>query len=105
MTVTAARPQLPASRQRAPDASPVPVAKLAQFAAVLAYYWLLCFADRVRLAPAFGYQGLDYQPAPFWTQVGVIALILLCTALTPVRLRQRTVTNLPIIDVRRGKNE
>jgi hypothetical protein len=62
--------------------------KAAQFGAALGYYWLLCLADRTILAPAFGYQGLNYQAMPGWTQLGIVALILLCTALTPVRLRQ-----------------
>src|SRR5260370_344716 len=62
--------------------------KGAQFATALGYYWLLCLADRTILAPAFGYQGLMYRSASTWTQIGVVGLILLCTALTPVRLRQ-----------------
>src|ERR1022692_3951380 len=62
--------------------------KGAQFATALGYYGLLCWVDRTTLAPVFGYQGLTYRSASSWTQVGVVALILLCTAFTPVRYRQ-----------------
>jgi hypothetical protein len=65
-----------------------PGRKGAQIAATLAYYWLLCQVDRAILAPAFGYQGLAYRSASAWTQIAIVGLILLCTALTPVRLRQ-----------------
>jgi hypothetical protein len=87
-TFTMPRKAWPSFRQHSAAAISAPVTKAAQFAAVLTYYWLLCLADRVVLAPVFGYQGLQYQSAPFWTQMSVVALILLCTALTPVRLRQ-----------------
>ena len=62
--------------------------KGAQFATALGYYGLLCWADRTILAPLFGYQGLEYRSASTLTQLGVVGLILLCTALTPVRYRQ-----------------
>ena len=62
--------------------------KVAQFAAALGYYGLICSADRTILAPLFGYQGLTYRSASTWTQISVLGLILLCTALTPVRYRQ-----------------
>jgi hypothetical protein len=62
--------------------------KIGQFAAALGYYELICSADRTILAPLFGYQGLNYRSASPWTQISVLGLILLCTALTPVRYRQ-----------------
>jgi hypothetical protein len=62
--------------------------KVGQFAAVLGYYWLICLADRTILAPLFGYQGLNYRSASTWMQISVLGLILLCTAVTPVRYRQ-----------------
>jgi O-antigen polymerase len=62
--------------------------KGAQFAAALGYYGMLCWVDRTILAPLFGYQGLTYRSPSTWTQMGVVGLILLCTALTPVRYRQ-----------------
>lgn len=61
--------------------------KAGQFLAILVYYQVLCYADRALLAPAFGYQGLNYQAPSGWTQGTVAALILACTALTPCRLR------------------
>jgi hypothetical protein len=61
--------------------------KTGQFAAVLAYYWVLSYADRAILAPAFGYEGLHYQAPSPWLQGTVIALIITGTALTPARLR------------------
>jgi hypothetical protein len=61
--------------------------KAGQFLAVLAYYWVLSYADRVILAPAFGYEGLYYQAPSPWVQGTVIALIIACTVLTPARLR------------------
>lgn len=62
--------------------------KIGQFAAAFGYYGLICLADRTILAPLFGYQGLTYNAASASTQVSVLGLILLCTALTPVRYRQ-----------------
>jgi hypothetical protein len=62
--------------------------KIGQFAAALGYYGLICLVDRTILAPLFGYQGLNYRSASTWTQISVLGLILLCTALTPVRYRQ-----------------
>ena len=62
--------------------------KGAQFVASMVYYGLLCWVDRTILAPLFSYQGLMYRSPSTWTQLGVIGLILLCTALTPVRYRQ-----------------
>lgn len=62
--------------------------KTAQFASALSYYGLLCWVDHTILAPLFGYQGLMYESPSAWAQVGVVGLILLCTALTPVRYRQ-----------------
>jgi hypothetical protein len=62
--------------------------KIGQFAVALGYYWLICLSDRTILAPLFGYQGLNYRSASPWTQISVLGLILLCTALTPVRYRQ-----------------
>ncbi len=62
--------------------------KTAQLATALGYYWLLCLADRTILAPAFGYQGLGYQSVSILTQICIVGLIVLCTTLTPVRLRQ-----------------
>jgi hypothetical protein len=62
--------------------------KGAQFVTALGYYWLLCLADRTILAPAFGYQGLMYRSATIWMQIGVVGLIMLCVAVTPVRPRQ-----------------
>lgn len=59
-----------------------------QFATALGYYALLCLVDETILAPAFGYQGLAYRSTSTWTQVGVAALIFLCTAVTPARMRQ-----------------
>jgi hypothetical protein len=61
--------------------------KAGQFAAILAYYWLLTYADRTILGPVFGYQGLTYQAPPLWVQGTVLVLIVTCTALTPARLR------------------
>jgi hypothetical protein len=62
--------------------------KVGQFATALGYYWLICLADRTILAPLFGYQGLNYRSPSIWTQITVVGLILLCTAVTPVRYRQ-----------------
>ena len=61
--------------------------KAGQFLAALGCYWLLSYADRAILAPAFGYQGLAYQASSLRTQATVIVLIIACTALTPARLR------------------
>jgi hypothetical protein len=61
--------------------------KAGQFLATLGCYWLLSYADRVLLAPAFGYQGLAYQGPSLRTQGTVIVLIIACTALTPACLR------------------
>jgi hypothetical protein len=61
--------------------------KAGQFAAILACYWVLSYADRAILAPAFGYDGLFYQAPSPWVQGTVIVLIIACTALTPARLR------------------
>jgi hypothetical protein len=58
-----------------------------QVAAALSYYWVICQADRTILAPTFAYQGLMYRSVSAWTQVIVVALILLCTAATPLRMR------------------
>ena len=62
--------------------------KSVQFAAALGYYGLICLADRTILSPLFGYQGLTYRSASTWTDIYVLGLILLCTALTPVCYRQ-----------------
>ncbi len=59
-----------------------------QFAAFLSCYGLPCWADRVILAPLFGYQGLMYQSATTRAQRRVAGLILPCTAFTAVRYRQ-----------------
>lgn len=69
-------------------ANPLSYHKLVQFAAVSGYYGLICLTDRTILAPLFGYQGLFYRSASTWTQIEVLALILLCTAVLPVRYRQ-----------------
>lgn len=79
--------QMSATEQKPRDVGWPGLRKGAQFAGVLAYYWLLCWTDQTLLAPAFSYQGLNYRSAATWTQIGVTGLILLCTALTPVRLR------------------
>jgi O-antigen/teichoic acid export membrane protein len=68
--------------------NPLGYQKTVQFAAALGYYGLICLADRAILAPLFGYQGLFYRAPSAWTQISVLGLILLCTAVTPVRYRQ-----------------
>jgi hypothetical protein len=75
-----------------PDARPWDIGwpgsrKAGQFLAALGCYWLLSYADRAILAPAFGYQELVYQAPSPWTQGTVIVLIVACTALTSARLR------------------
>jgi hypothetical protein len=62
--------------------------KTGQFLAILGYLWVLAYTDRVILAPAFGYQGLSYQTPAASAWLEIVTLVIACTALTPVRLRQ-----------------
>jgi O-antigen/teichoic acid export membrane protein len=62
--------------------------KLVQFAASLGYYALICLVDRTILAPLFGYLGLFYASPSTLAQIGLLSLILVCTAVTPVHYRQ-----------------
>jgi hypothetical protein len=68
-----------------------------QCAAALGYYWLVCMADQAILAPAFTYQGLYYKSPSALMQLTILGLIVLCTAVTPISLRQPSDTILYVL--------